>query len=128
MTAPNTIPRATFQQALQLLLGDLAGEDFHELHISPSGIITTHWEPGLPSVRQWVIVDECTSCHSAAGHPHTEYCRKPCDHGPCSHVYERECTDACSTYPDAIVCTWPGLKPEGQDCGQPDCPKHGGQV
>lgn len=74
MNALPTIPRATMFDALRGLGLDNV-DNIAEVGIT-GDFITVHRVTPDPYIPRYRVVDECPSCHTADGHPHTEYCRR----------------------------------------------------
>jgi hypothetical protein len=75
VNAPRTIPRDTLESALQALGVDIPMADILSVQLLPRRVIVLTW-PDF-ELHTWRVVDECPSCHTTAGHPHTEYCLSP---------------------------------------------------
>lgn len=72
MNAPRTIPRATLEAAISSLGIDIPFSEILSIQMGPRSV-TVHTFPNFDALH-WRIVDECPSCHTHAGHPHTDYC------------------------------------------------------
>jgi hypothetical protein len=75
MSTVETIPKAAVWAALEGL-GIPAGEPFNRtmvVHIT--GDLISYEQADGQTILWRRVVDECPSCHTADGHPHTEYCQ-----------------------------------------------------
>lgn len=73
MNALPTIPRATMLDALRRLGLDEV-DSITEVGIT-GDFVTVHRVTPDPYIPRYRVVDECPSCHTADGHPHTDYCQ-----------------------------------------------------
>jgi hypothetical protein len=73
VNAPRTIPRTILAAALQSLGVDVVLDEILSVTVTPTAVTVMTW-PNF-DLLNWRLVNECPSCHTADGHPHTEYCQ-----------------------------------------------------
>lgn len=120
-----TIPRTTVAAAFKSLGVDVEWDLVIQIKIEPTDVTITFAPNG--DVKKWRMVDECPSCHTHAGHPHTDYCKSP------AAQMESLVGDIVDL---AEAATWDDVEPrrcrypnadhgDGRGCQHEDCPKCG---